>query len=189
MRSEDTGITSKYKVNKFPKIMVLTVDKKTKFYDDGENKFKPLFDFLNVYSETFFRVGEDNTKASEETKKGKPWLNEKLPELTKDSANEVCFKVDGIVCVILINKEKPSEELIGLFSNIQNWLSPKIDRGVKYKFGWINTSTQTEFAKAIEQNIGSGPNMILVNPGKRKRYFILENEMNEANISKNIFLI
>jgi len=55
--------------------MVLTVDKKTKFYE-GENKFKLIFDFLNVYSETFFRVGEDKTKPSETTKQDKPWLNE-----------------------------------------------------------------------------------------------------------------
>jgi hypothetical protein len=77
VRSEDSGITSKYKVNKFPKIMVIGVDKKTNFYD-GENKFKPIFDFLNIYSETFFRVGEDRTtgKASEGTKQDKPWLNE-----------------------------------------------------------------------------------------------------------------
>lgn len=75
MRSEDTGITSKYKVNKFPKIMVIGVDKKTRFYE-GENKFKLIFDFLNVYSETFFRVGEDRTKASDSSKADKPWLNE-----------------------------------------------------------------------------------------------------------------
>jgi hypothetical protein len=165
--------------------MVISVDKKTKFYE-GDNKFKPLFDFLNVYSETFFRVGEDKTKASETTKKEKPWLNEKLPELNKESANEVCFKVDGIVCVILINKEQPNSELIQLFSNIQNWLSPKIDRGVKYKFGWINTSIQTEFMNSIDLPTSSGPNLILVNPGKRKRFFILENEMTEENISIKI---
>jgi len=186
VRSEDTGITSKYKVNKFPKIMVISVDKKTKFYD-GENKFKALFDFLNIYSETFFRVGEDKTKASEQTKVDKPWLNEKLPELYKDSANEVCFKVDGVVCVLLLNKEKPGEDLTNLFSNIQNWLSPKIDRGVKYKFGWIDTTKQVAFTNSLEQTQGFGPSLVLVNPGKRKRFFILENELTEENISKFLF--
>lgn len=187
VRSEDSGITSKYKVNKFPKIMVISVDKKTKFYD-GENKYKPLFDFLNIYSETFFRVGEDKTKANETTKADKPWLNEKLPELTKESGNEVCFKVDGIVCVILINNEKPSDELINQFSNIQNWLSPKIDRGgVKYKFGWINSTTQKDFITNVELAEKSGPTMILVNPSKRKRFFVLEEELTEENMSKLIF--
>jgi hypothetical protein len=55
--------------------MVIGTDKKTKFYD-GENKFKALFNFLNVYQETFFVVGEDKVKASDQTKQDKPWLNE-----------------------------------------------------------------------------------------------------------------
>lgn len=56
--------------------MVIGVnEKKPKFYD-GENKYKLIFDFLNVFSETFFKVGEDKTKVSEVTKQDKPWLNE-----------------------------------------------------------------------------------------------------------------
>jgi len=50
-------------------------DKKPIFYE-GENKYKLMFDFMNVFSETFFKVGEDKTKASEVTKQDKPWLNE-----------------------------------------------------------------------------------------------------------------
>ena len=38
---------------------------------------------------------------------------------------------------LLINKEKANE----IIQNIQNWLSPKISREIKYKFEWINTST------------------------------------------------
>lgn len=107
----------------------------------------------------------------------------------KDSANELCFKVDGIVCVILVNKEKPDDSLITLFSNIQNWLSPKIDRGIKYKFGWISSSTQNKFVKSLELEEFSGPTLVLVNPGKRKRYYVLENALTEDNISKIIFII
>lgn len=56
--------------------MVIGVgDKKPKFYE-GENKYKQVFDFMNIYSETFFKVGEDKTKASEVTKQDKPWLSE-----------------------------------------------------------------------------------------------------------------
>jgi len=50
-------------------------EKKPKFYE-GENKYKLMFDFMNVFSETFFKVGEDKTKVSEVTKQDKPWLNE-----------------------------------------------------------------------------------------------------------------
>lgn len=107
--------------------------------------------------------------------------------MTKESGNEICFKVDGVVCVILLNKEKPSDELINLYSTIQNWLSPKIDRGIKYKFGWLNSSTQKNFVKSIDKAEGAGPLMLLVNPGKRKRYYILEDELTEENMS-NLFI-
>jgi hypothetical protein len=66
----------KYKVNTFPKIMVIGVGAKKPVFYDGENKYKQVFDFMNVYSETFFKVGEDKTKASETTKADKPWLSE-----------------------------------------------------------------------------------------------------------------
>jgi hypothetical protein len=75
VRHTDSAITNKYKVTTFPKIMVIGVtEKKPNFYT-GDNKYKPLFDFLNVYSETFFRVGEDNT-ANSAPKEPKPWLSE-----------------------------------------------------------------------------------------------------------------
>ena len=91
VRSEDTGITSKYKVKKFPKIMAIGTDKKTKFYE-GEMKYRSIMDFVNVYSETFFRVGEESTP-NEEPKK--PWMTEKFPEYTKESAGTLCFNVDN----------------------------------------------------------------------------------------------
>jgi hypothetical protein len=75
VRSTDSAITSKYKVTKFPKIMAIGVDKKTKFYE-GDLKYKAIFEFVNVYSETYHRVGEDKIKASDVTKKDKPWLSE-----------------------------------------------------------------------------------------------------------------
>ena len=97
-----SGITSKYKVTSFPKIMAIGVDKKTKFFE-GEMKYKKIFDFCNVYQETFFVVGEDRTPSDEPMK---PWMKEKFPEYTKNSANELCFNADQAICVVLINKEE-----------------------------------------------------------------------------------
>ena len=62
-------------------------------------------------------------------------------------------------------------------------MSPKIDRGIKYKFGWINSSNQKTFMKSVDLDEGTGPKLLLVNPGKRKKFYILENDLNEENIS------
>lgn len=173
-------------------------DKKPKFYE-GDNKYKLIFDFMNVYSETFFKVGEDKTKSSEITKVDKPWLNDvkkykiklkfqRFPELTSESGNEICFKVDGIVCVLLVNPEKPNEKLIDLFSELQNYLSPKINRGLKYKFGWLNSNSQKKFMESVQLPVGSGPHMMLVNPGKRKRFHVLDGQLEENKMSKFFLL-
>lgn len=172
VRKTETSITSKYKITTFPKIMVIPVGAKKNVYYDGENKFKPLFDFVNVYSETFFKVGEDKTSGSSSSSNAteKPWLNEKFPEVNAASGNDVCFKVEGIICVILINNGKPENKIINLMSEIQNYLSPKIDRGIKYRFSWMNSETQSSFLQTV--GVESVPKVVLVNPGKRKRYFV-----------------
>ena len=154
MRSEDTGITSKYKVKSFPKIMAIGTDKKTKFYE-GEMKYRSIMNFCNVYQETFFRVGEESTP-NEEPKK--PWMTEKFPE--------------------------PSDEIQNIMSSIQNWLNPKISRGIKYKFGWINSSTQNAIMTSFGLNKGDGPKLVLINRGSRKRFHIYDGDITEENLQK-----
>ena len=180
VRAEDTGITSKYKVKSFPKIMAIGVDKKTKFYE-GEMRYKNIMDFCNVYQETFFRVGEESTP-NEEPKK--PWMTDRFPEYTKESAGTLCFNVDGALCVLIVHKEKPSESLQNIMFSIQNWLSPKISRGIKYKFGWINSSTQNSMTAAFGLNKGDGPKLVLINRGSRKRFHLYDGEITEENLQK-----
>ena len=175
-----SGITSKYKVTKFPRIMAIGNDKKTTFYE-GEMKFKPIFDFCNIYSETFHIVGEDRTPNDEPMK---PWMKEKFPEYTKESANEICFNVDKAICVVLVNKEKPNSNLENLFLEIQNWLNPKINRGTKYKFGWINSNSQDGIIKGMGLEKGCGPTLVLINRGARKRYHVYNGELTEDGIQK-----
>ena len=180
VRAEDTGITSKYKVKSFPKIMAIGVDKKTKFYE-GEMRYKNIMDFCNVYQETFFRVGEESTP-NEEPKK--PWMTDRFPEYTKESAGTLCFNVDGALCVLIIHKEKPSESIQNIMFSIQNWLSPKISRGIKYKFGWINSSTQNAMTTSFGLKKGDGPKLVLINRGSRKRFHLYDGEITEENLQK-----
>ena len=180
VRSEDTGITSKYKVKSFPKIMAIGVDKKTKFYE-GEMRYKLIMDFCNIYQETFFRVGEESTP-NEEPKK--PWMTDRFPEYTKESAGTLCFNVDGALCVLIVHKEKPSDSLQNIMFSIQNWLSPKISRGIKYKFGWINSSTQNAMTTALGLKKGDGPKLVLINRGSRKRFHLYDGEITEENLQK-----
>jgi len=167
-------------VKSFPKIMARDIYKKTHFYE-GEMKYKSIMDFVNRFQETFFRVGEESTP-NEEPKK--PWMTEKFPEYTKESAGTLCFNVDGALCVLIINKEKPSENIQNIMNSIQNWLNPKISRGIKYKFGWINSSTQNGMITSLGLNKDDGPKLVLINRGTRKRFHLFEGEINEDNLQK-----
>lgn len=186
VRQTESSIVSKYKIKSFPTIIILPVGaKKPEFYT-GENKFRPLFDFFNIFQETFFKVGEDKTKSSETTKQDRPWLNEKFPEMNLLSGNDLCFKVEGIICIVFISKGKPSEEMKTLSNDLQNFLVPKIDYsgGVKYKFSWIDSEKQSSFLKAVESE--RKEDLLLINPGKRKRFFLVNDEIGLESL-KNVF--
>ena len=174
IRKEETSLIQKFKIKTFPKILINPIGAKKPEIYEGELKYKKIYDFINVYSETFFKVGEDKTRVSEETKVDKPWLKEKLPEFNERSADEVCLKVDGVICVILVNNGKPEKKIADLMSELQNYLSPKIDRGIKYKFAWVNSETQSAFIQ--ETGVEGVPRVMLLNPGKKKKYFVLEEE-------------
>jgi len=184
VRKSEEAIISKYKVKKFPFILALPVGAKKPEAYNGALKFKSIFDFINVYSETFFKVGEDKTRASEETKADRPWMSEKFPEINALSSNDVCFKAEGVLCVILVSNGKPDSKTNNIINDLQNFLSPKIDRGIKYKFGWVNSDTQTKFVETVK--VSSMPQLLLINPGKRKRFYKIEDDLN-MNTFENVF--
>ena len=111
-------------------------------------------------------------------------MTERFPEYIKESAEALCFNVDGDLCILIINKEKPSDEIQNIMFSIQNWLSPKISRGMKYKFGWMNSSIQNAMITALGLNKGEGPKLVLINRGSRKRFHLYNGEINEDKLQK-----
>lgn len=78
VRSSESAIVKKYNIKKFPSVLVIPVsDKKHQLYS-GEIRYKNLFDWLNVFSETFFRVGEEKARSTDKIKVEKPWAQEVL---------------------------------------------------------------------------------------------------------------
>jgi Trm5-related predicted tRNA methylase len=63
---------------------------------------------------------------------------------------------------------KPSHELTAVFEAVSHKFDRKIDRGAKFKFMWLNTQTEKKWAEFFKYN---GENKVIVlNPGKRRRY-------------------
>jgi len=94
-----------------------------------------IFDFLNIYSEVFVPGGG----SSADSAATKNWLTELVPELHYKSANDICLKVEGVICVILLNDgDKPNNDLINEMKKLNSKFERHIDRGNVYKFMWLN---------------------------------------------------
>lgn len=74
-------------------------------------KFMPIFEFLNIYSETFVPGGG----SSADSPATKQWLTELVPELNYESANDICLKIENGLCVIMISQDKPDKKYIDVF--------------------------------------------------------------------------
>ena len=71
--------------------------------------YQGIFDFINIYSETFVFYGDEEVPVSSAA--SKPWLSQKLPKLNSQSGNDICFKKDGALCVIYLASEQPGAEV------------------------------------------------------------------------------
>jgi len=111
IRSEDTELYKDYSIKTSPTILVVKSSEKKPYVYSGEMKYQPLFDFMNVFSETFVPGGDkvDNNK---------PWLTETIPELSIKSADDICFKSE-VLCVIALSKGSPDQKIVTAFEEIQ----------------------------------------------------------------------
>ena len=114
----------------------------------------------------------------------KHFMTERFPKYTKERAGTLLFNVDGSLCVLNVNKEKPNDQIQNIMFSVQNWLNPKISRGIKYKFGWINSSTQNAMITALGLSKDDGPKLVLINRGSRKRFHLYDGEITEQNLQK-----
>ena len=105
IRDSEQGLVSKYKVKSFPAVFLIKEkDGKPVKYDGKEYSYQAIFDFINIYSETF--VFRNNNEEAVVSAASKPWLNEKVPRMTSDSADDICLKKEGALCVIYVAKDE-----------------------------------------------------------------------------------
>jgi len=104
IRDTETSLLNKYKVKQFPAVFLIK-DKDTKpiKYEGKEYNYQAIFDFINIYSETF--VFRDNNEEAVVSAASKPWLNDKIPQITSDSIDDICLKKEGALCVIYVAKD------------------------------------------------------------------------------------
>jgi len=138
---DQTEIPDHFGVRKYPSLVVYKDEKSKKDLFKGEMKFRPMFEFLNVYSQQFVpeNVGGDETK--------KPWKFQPVPEMHGKSVSDVCLKVGKGICVIVFTDEN---ELKKDLENDLKELKTKFDKGrLAFRFMWAKLS-HTEWRNTME---------------------------------------
>lgn len=180
------GVVKKFQVTKFPSIMIYkTNNKKPEFYR-GEIKFMPLFEFLNVYAETFVMGGGFSDNDPQDSG-SKPWLLQRIPELTGLSYNDICGKHKSL-CVIYLRNGEVSLEEQSMLEELQDLFTPQISgRGTNFKWMWMDASIESEFMKLFNDggNNIALPSAVVLGTNKRLKFTILprniEGDLQSAN--------
>ena len=86
VRKGEETLVKKYKVKEFPAMLIFKGGQKPVPFE-GAFKYQEMYDFLNVYSEIFEFPGNQEPESAA----SKPWLSEPLPELRRESGNDICL--------------------------------------------------------------------------------------------------
>lgn len=168
------GIAKKFQISKFPNIMVYKTASRPPEIYKGEIKFLPLFEFLNVYAETFVMGGGFSDHESQDPS-SKPWLLQRIPELTGLSYSDVCGKYKDL-CVIYLKNGEISLDEQSMLEELQDLFTPHISgRGTNFKWMWMNILLEEEFMKLFNDD-GKKitlPSAVVLGTNKRFKFAVL----------------
>lgn len=174
--SNEEALAKRFHVTKFPHILLIKSgnQRKPERYN-GQISYEAVHTWINLFRETFVSGGgfsgePDGVAASANEPAPKPWLSDPMPEMYKASADNLCFKKDDkSLCVIYLSKGPLSaslkSSLIGLKDRFVSGLD---DRGVSFKWMWMNADEEPEFNHLFNAEVL--PSVIVFNPNKRLRF-------------------
>lgn len=110
-----------------------------------------------------------------------------VPKLALESANDICLKKDGALCIVLVAKDEASldNKMLDELNSVGQNFASKISRGISFYFMWIDASAEKDFVGTFNLE-DKYPSLVILNPGKRKRFLLHEGDINEKNIEKTL---
>lgn len=171
---ESADLVKRFKVAKFPTFMMQRgSNSEIKDTYQGELTFHSLKEWCNLFSESGMGDKIQGAGGKEESaEEAKPWMVQEVPELTGKSANDICFKGEGLCVIYLQDGEVSGAEVELLTTLSKKFTSQLSDRGAKMKWMWMNLGVESAFKAmfAPEQM----PSAVVFNPHKRLRFAKLE---------------
>lgn len=178
VESSVEALVKRYSIGKFPTIISLRGTPPKQENYKGDMKFKPLHEWLNIRSETFVKGGgfSDETRM-EDTR---IWLVQKVPEVTRASHQDICFKKQGLCVIYLTNGPIADDEILMLEKMVSQQATG--DRGIRFRWMWMNMNAEPQWKEMFE--VKTFPSVVVFNPHKRLRWTSLGND--EAATSSSI---
>jgi hypothetical protein len=188
VRNDEAGLIKQYKITSFPTFVLLRNEFAPLKYDGASYTYSELFEFVNTYSETFVIPGADMTAEPKVSAAAKAWLNTPVPFLSKDSGNDICLKKDGTLCVVYVVKEASQSDpkIVSTMQALKDAFSSKIERGITFSFVRLDASAEKDFFGMFEMSTEELPAVVVVNPGKRKRYLKHDKDLSVGGLSETL---
>jgi len=93
---------------------------------------------------------------------------------------------DGTLCVIYVVPDQASSDrkVMDELKRVHEAFTSKISRGIQFIFSRVDASTEPDFAAVFKAE--TFPAVVVMNPGKRKRFLLHEGELNEQEFTKTL---
>ena len=111
-------------------------------------------------------------------------MNLGVPQLVKESADDICYKHEGYLCGILFLRSAPDENTVGIFKSLSEKYSNKKDRGADVKFMWVDLNTDLGYFESFE-GVKEGQ-IVFLKYGKRSRFVGHDGKISLDEISDTI---
>ena len=171
----DAVLDKKFKVTKAPTLVINEHGKQPLHYK-GALKYKDMYAWANVRRETFVKGGgfsdEGSGTRSNQPPPAKPWLTEQIPELTRASGNDVCFKHDTL-CLIFLKTRGPLTEADRQMLSL---LKSRYDSELVMTYAWMDMSIESGFRDIFDFS-NEADSAVVFNPHKRLRFAKLPDDM------------
>ena len=109
--------------------------------------------------------------------------------MTMDSGNDICLKKDGSLCIIMVVKDAASVDKNAMqeIGELGEEYESKISRGIAFRFMWLDSSADPEFAGVF--GVEEYPQIVVMNPGKRKRFLMHKGAIKASSVRDTLELI
>jgi hypothetical protein len=164
---KDKTVAEKYKVKEFPGLVMQESPTKPLNPFKGKHVYTEYYSWTNLRRETFVKGGgfSDNKPPTETPAVSKPWLEEEVPQIYRESANDVCFKQENLCLIYLKSEGSIGDQEISMLKDIKEKYGNELPN---LKLGWMDLSVEESFGELFQ--VGKLPSAVVFNPHKRLRF-------------------